>query len=86
MENMKENFMTLEKRALIVWYYQCKKFTPIRISVITKIDIKVIKDILRENCYEFESEERTQIAMEKFQRKMSTNTYGVKAGVSYGRW
>ena len=86
MENMKENFMTLEKRALIVWYYQCKKFTPIRISVITKIDIKVIKDILRENCYEFESEERTQIATEKFQRKMAVNTYGVKAGASYGRW
>ena len=86
MESMKENFMTLEKRALIVWYYQCKKFTPIRISVITKIDIKVIKDILRENCYEFESEERMLVATERFQRKMSISTYGVKAGASYGRW
>lgn len=86
MENMKENFMTIEKRALIVWYYQCKRFTPVRISVITKVDIKVIKDILRENCYEFENEERTQIATEKFQRKMCATTYGMKVGASYGRW
>ena len=83
---MKENFMTVEKRALIVWYYQCKNYTPVRISVITKIDLKVIKDILRENCFEFENEERAQIANERFQRKMSINTYGVKVGASYGRW
>lgn len=86
MENMKENFMTIEKRALIVWYYQCKRFTPVCISVITKVDIKVIKDILRENCYEYENEERIQIAAERFQRKMNATTYGVKVGASYGRW
>ncbi len=65
------NVMSTEKRALICWYYQCKKFTAIRISNITHEDIEDVKSVLRDNCPEFVSAERQEIAYQKYIANMS---------------
>lgn len=52
--------MKPEVSALICWYYQCKGYTPVRISVITHIDIEVVKTALRRNCQEFKIRERRE--------------------------
>ena len=55
---MKENVMKPEMSALICYYYQCKNYTPVRISNVTNRDIDTVKEVLRRNCPEFSIRER----------------------------
>lgn len=74
--DLKDITLSVEKRALIVWYYQCKKFTPIRISVLAKVDIDTVKSILSCNVPEFEQvirEEKVKAKFEKWQRSHTVN-------------
>lgn len=52
--------MEPEVSALICWYYQCKEYTLVRISIITHLDIEVVKTALRRNCQEFKIRERQE--------------------------
>lgn len=54
----KRETMKPEMSALICWYYQCKEYTPVRISVITHLDVEIVKSVLRRNCSEFKIRER----------------------------
>lgn len=68
--------MSVEKSALICWYYQCKKYTPIRISVITHVDIQEVKRVLRKNCVEYASEEKREKDYYLWNLKLN-NVYGM---------
>ena len=65
---------TLNKQALIVWYYQCKKYTPIRISLVTNTDINEVKRVLRKNCCEYEMEERRKESASKLEKRQASFT------------
>ena len=62
--------MKPEMSALICWYYQCKEYTPVRISVITHLDIEVIKTVLRRNCSEFKIRERQESLDKEYANNM----------------
>lgn len=62
---------SVNKQALIIWYYQCKKYTPVRISILTKTDIGEVKRILRKDCFEYEMEERRKESATKLLRKQN---------------
>jgi hypothetical protein len=67
--------MSVEKSALICWYYQCKHYTPVRISVITHVDIESVKSVLRRNSHEYYNAERRERAQRVYNFNMS-NYYG----------
>lgn len=68
--------MKPETSALICWYYECKQYTPVRISVIMHLDIEIVKTVLRRNCYEFKNQERQEKLNKEHMKNMSKN-FGV---------